>query len=68
MLRKISKELDLVFNLTKSPIFIDPDSFKFLKTKVDFQVEGVNEGVKFLIQRQSKFPQQVKFEINTNFK
>ena len=30
-------------------VFIDPNSFKFLKgTKVDFLVEGVNEGIKFL--------------------
>lgn len=45
---KINKD-DLVFNFDKISIFIDPDSFKFLKgTKVDFQLEGVNEGVKFL--------------------
>ncbi len=45
---KISKD-DLVFNFDKISIFIDPDSFKYLKgTKVDFQLEGVNEGVKFL--------------------
>ena len=40
---------DLVFTFDKVSIFIDENSFKFLKgTKVDFLVEGVNEGIKFL--------------------
>ena len=40
---------DLVFKFDEVNVFIDVDSFKYLKgTKVDFQVEGVNEGIKFL--------------------
>lgn len=40
---------DLVFDFENVSVFIDPNSFKFLKgTKVDFQVEGVNEGIKFI--------------------
>ena len=40
---------DLIFNFDDVSVFIDPSSFKFLKgTKVDFLVEGVNEGIKFL--------------------
>lgn len=40
---------DLIFNFDDVSVFIDPNSFKFLKgTKVDFLVEGVNEGIKFL--------------------
>ena len=40
---------DLIFNFDDVAVFIDPSSFKFLKgTKVDFLVEGVNEGIKFV--------------------
>ena len=43
------EEKDLVFTFDKVSVFIDENSFKFLKgTKVDFLVEGVNEGIKFL--------------------
>ena len=43
------KSEDLVFNFNDVSVFIDAGSFKFLKgTKVDFTVEGVNEGIKFL--------------------
>ena len=43
------KSEDLVFNFKDVSVFIDAGSFKFLKgTKVDFMVEGVNEGIKFL--------------------
>ena len=45
----IKSEDDLIFNFDDVSVFIDPSSFKFLKgTKVDFLVEGVNEGIKFL--------------------
>ena len=40
---------DLVFNFPELEVFINPNSFKYLKgTKVDFTIEGVNQGVKFL--------------------
>ena len=40
---------DLVFNFSELKVFIDPSSFKYLKgTRVDFTIEGVNQGVKFL--------------------
>ena len=40
---------DLVFEFDRVTVFIDEISFKFLKgTKVDFLIEGVNEGIKFL--------------------
>jgi iron-sulfur cluster assembly protein len=40
---------DLVFKFEDISVFIDTNSFKYLKgTKVDFLVEGVNEGIKFL--------------------
>ena len=40
---------DLVFKFEDITVFIDANSFKYLKgTKVDFLVEGVNEGIKFL--------------------
>ena len=43
------KSEDVVFNFNDVSVFIDAASFKFLKgTKVDFTVEGVNEGIKFL--------------------
>ena len=43
------EEKDLVFTFDEVSVFIDENSFKFLKgTKVDFLVEGVNEGIKFL--------------------
>jgi len=44
-----SLEEDLVFDFSSLKVFIDPTSFNFLKgTKVDFSMEGVNQGVKFL--------------------
>ena len=40
---------DLVFTFDDISVFIDKNSFKFLKgTKVDYLIEGVNEGIKFL--------------------
>mgnify|MGYP003300041798 FL=1 len=40
---------DLVFTFDSVSVFIDEESFKFLKgTKVDFLAEGVNEGIKFI--------------------
>ena len=40
---------DLVFKFEDISVFIDANSFKYLKgTKIDFLVEGVNEGIKFL--------------------
>ncbi|HJL95549.1 MAG: iron-sulfur cluster assembly protein IscA [Gammaproteobacteria bacterium] len=40
---------DLIFEFKDVSIFIDKESFQFLKgTKVDFYTEGVNEGVRFL--------------------
>ena len=43
------KSEDLVFNFNDVSVYIDAGSFKFLKgTKVDFTIEGVNEGIKFL--------------------
>ena len=40
---------DFVFKFENVNVYIDEASFKFLKgTKVDFLVEGVNEGIKFL--------------------
>ncbi len=40
---------DLVFTFDSVSVFIDEESFKYLKgTKVDFLVEGVNEGIKFI--------------------
>ena len=44
-----TSEDDLVFNFENITVFIDPNSFKYLKgTTVDFEVDGVNQGVKFL--------------------
>ena len=40
---------DFVFNCEDLKVYIDPQSFIYLKgTKVDFVSEGVNEEVKFL--------------------
>ena len=40
---------DLIFDFSDLKVFIDPSSYKYLKgTKVDFTIEGVNQGVKFL--------------------
>ena len=40
---------DFVFNCEDLKVYIDPQSFNYLKgTKVDFVSEGVNEEVKFL--------------------
>lgn len=40
---------DLIFDFLDLKVFIDPSSYKYLKgTKVDFTIEGVNQGVKFL--------------------
>ena len=42
-------EDDLVFDFQDFKVFIDNNSFKYLKgTTVDFEVDGVNQGVKFL--------------------
>ena len=39
---------DLVFKFDEISVFIDSDSFLYLKgTKVDFERDGVNEGIKF---------------------
>ena len=44
-----SSEEDLVFDFSSLKVFIDPTSFNYLKgTKVDFSMDGVNQGVKFL--------------------
>ena len=44
-----STEDDLVFDFENIKVFIDNQSFKYLKgTTVDFEVDGVNQGVKFL--------------------
>jgi len=40
---------DFIFNFEDLKVYIDPQSFTYLKgTKVDFVSEGVNEEVKFL--------------------
>ena len=40
---------DFIFNFEDLKVYIDPQSFNYLKgTKVDFVSEGVNEEVKFL--------------------
>ena len=39
---------DLIFQFQEIQVFIDPLSFEFLKgTKIDFETEGVNSGIKF---------------------
>ena len=40
---------DMVFTFEDVSVYIDKDSFNFLKgTKIDFSVDGANEGLKFL--------------------
>jgi len=40
---------DIIFLFEGVSVYIDKDSFKFLKgTKIDFSVDGANEGLKFL--------------------
>jgi len=40
---------DTIFTFKDVLVYIDKDSFKFLKgTKIDFSVDGANQGLKFL--------------------
>ena len=44
-----ASEDDLIFTFENIKVFIDNHSFKYLKgTTVDFEVDGVNQGIKFL--------------------
>ena len=44
-----SSENDHVFDFKNIKVFIDTNSFKYLRgTTVDFEVDGVNQGIKFL--------------------
>ena len=44
-----TSEDDLVFDFENIKVFIDNNSFKYLKgTTIDFEVDGVNQGIKFL--------------------
>jgi iron-sulfur cluster assembly protein len=43
-----NKAGDMIFNFDNVHVYIDSDSFVYLKgTKVDFEIVGVNQGIKF---------------------